>query len=1469
MHETKQITDYTKKRRGRAIWNRILTVLICAVVFCTTYALILPAVTKEGETFCGKEEHTHTEDCYASASDPEESDADPEPICGLEETEGHTHTENCYLPAHTHTGTCYTETEPVLTCEIPERHTHGTDCYEITETCICGQEESEGHTHTEGCFDAETGELLCDLAESEGHAHTETCDTTTETLICTIPEGHTHTGNCYTAGQATLTCGLEERAERELICTQKEGEGHTHTEACFPQEDAESDADSDADSTKELICDLEEHTHTLICYSNPEADVETAAVWEKTFADVELTGNWAEDVLAIAKTQLGYQESTRNYDVTEDNKIKGYTRYGAWYGDPYGDWCAMFVSFCLHYAELDEAGMPLDANCEHWIQTLTEEGIYEKAEAYTPKPGDLVFIDWNDDDKAEHIGLVAEVTEETDEAPTAIRTIEGNASDTVKYVDYKLTDAKLLGYGVMPENPEFLETTAVTAEQKQDKNNRLTPIRSADTKDIVEINLYDYGTNINENYQKNKNYPGFQQDNGTKELGETLSQYGYNFGNNITADLNAGQSNVTNQGGDINTTTNGANSPISGAMSNTLINGYPALSDGTSLEYLFSNNTYAMKMNTANINGLFQYNSTTGAYTFNSRTNHAQFDQANNTFTLYNEIITSNFIMYPFGNFLPFNDINTQCTQASTIDGDYFQTIAASAAYKYNNSYNERYKTLATVLDAFDGLMDETYRTNWTAADAANAYFAAAGINKAFKNSDLTNIYSIDYDEETNFYFGMEIKMNFLQPKGGITGLNNDQQMVFYFTGDDDVWVYVDDVLFLDLSGIHRHVGGEIDFVNGEIKYYNLDKTTGDVATTPYKTVSFEDVLEAAGKGTDSLNETGTFKNYTTHSFNFYYMERGAGSGVCRMNFNFPLLKQNTISVSKEVSSDALVLGDPDYKFQVLKADENGNKTSELFISAGTSYTIYSITSGEKVGTGMTDENGVFTLKADQRAEFTGLSENSGKYYVRELLDETVVGQYGEITVSGEAITTENNVTVGSETFTGADSPVKDISDGVTVFLFDNTVAEEKLGSLSIQKQLTPYPKERSTKTFDIAVTLDGTPLPVGTTYTVGSETRTVQNAGIITISADETAVISRILAGTAFTVQETTNSAAGYTVTYTTPAGTVFETQNGQVVGTIQLNTTVEMIVTNAEQGTSIEIPGTKAMTAYDGAEHTYEFQLTEVTDQTGSDHKADGLTQTVSATVADRKVDFSFQIDYVYADLSSSPTTYYYKITELSAVDTLPNDTFYVVAVTVTEQDGTLTAVRTGLWKNGESVTDATASADFTNTLVGSLRLSKTVAGSEDAKQQDFTFTITLNPGNSGLDELPTAYPAQHTNAAGETTEKTINFENGVATVTLKHGETLTISGIPYGAVWTITESAADGFRVTTKVNETDGSGTETSGSITTTETAVAYTNTQGYELPQTGGSGIQRYTMAGLMLTLCSAVCLLYRKHRRETT
>lgn len=387
----------SKKRRRRR-WQKVVGALAAVVAFCTTYALILPAITEEHTTICGLEEHVHTETCYQETQ---------RLVCGLEETEGHTHTEGCYIE------------EPVLLCGLEETggHVHTEDCYTEEPVLLCGQEESEDHVHSAECWGTERV-LTCGLEETEPHTHSEDCWGT----------------------ERVLACGLEE------------AESHVHTEACYETEQT-------------MICELEEHDHTEECYapvedepeSDPTADVETQADWEATLRDITLTGEWPQDVLAVAESQLGYQESSRNFAINEDGKLKGYTRYGAWYGDPYGDWCAMFASFCLHYAEVED--FPLEANCQRWIEALRGEkyDLYREAhpeepeEPYLPNPGDLIFFDWESGEEADHVGFVAEFIPASDGVPAQIKTLEGNAGDRVRYETYEVSDSRILGYAALPE----------------------------------------------------------------------------------------------------------------------------------------------------------------------------------------------------------------------------------------------------------------------------------------------------------------------------------------------------------------------------------------------------------------------------------------------------------------------------------------------------------------------------------------------------------------------------------------------------------------------------------------------------------------------------------------------------------------------------------------------------------------------------------------------------------------------------------------------------------------------------------------------------------------------------------------------------------------------------------------------------------------------------------------------------------
>ena len=224
----------------------------------------------------------------------------------------------------------------------------------------------------------------------------------------------------------------------------------------------------------QTYCGNEEHEHTLQCFSNPDADVESQEDWEKSLADISLTGKPNDDLIAIAKSQVGYQESSKNYHVTEDGQQKGYTRYGAWYGDTYGDWNAMFVAFCLNYTGIQE--YPADADCSVWAQQLQTEpyNYFRTKDAYQPQSGDLIFFDTDEDGTADHMGIVDSIDSENDK----MQTIEGDVSDRVEYRTYSSDDATILGYGIIPADAE--EDSNEVAAQKDDAQPGLTAVEAPD-----------------------------------------------------------------------------------------------------------------------------------------------------------------------------------------------------------------------------------------------------------------------------------------------------------------------------------------------------------------------------------------------------------------------------------------------------------------------------------------------------------------------------------------------------------------------------------------------------------------------------------------------------------------------------------------------------------------------------------------------------------------------------------------------------------------------------------------------------------------------------------------------------------------------------------------------------------------------------------------------------------------------------
>ena len=245
MRDLHNVGKYAARRKRNRIWRSIVTGIAGVVVFCTTYALILPAITLETQEYiCGQEAHTHGPECYQLT-------------CGLEEIFSHTHSDECYdgqtlictleeRTVHHHTASCYSQPTPICGQEAAEAHTHTPACSGIQPVLVCGQEEAQAHAHSDSCYT--DGVLTCALAETPGHTHSDSCYQEQSVLLCGKAEtqGHTHTEECYPAD-----------FEPELICGQEDIPEHRHSEECYTR-----------------ICELEEHTHSELCVDSHEAYVE-------------------------------------------------------------------------------------------------------------------------------------------------------------------------------------------------------------------------------------------------------------------------------------------------------------------------------------------------------------------------------------------------------------------------------------------------------------------------------------------------------------------------------------------------------------------------------------------------------------------------------------------------------------------------------------------------------------------------------------------------------------------------------------------------------------------------------------------------------------------------------------------------------------------------------------------------------------------------------------------------------------------------------------------------------------------------------------------------------------------------------------------------------------------------------------------------------------------------------------------
>lgn len=248
-------------------------------------------------------------------------------------------------------------------------------------------------------------------------------------------------------------------------------------------------------------------------------------------------------------------------------------------------------------------------------------------------------------------------------------------------------------------------------------------------------------------------------------------------------------------------------------------------------------------------------------------------------------------------------------------------------------------------------------------------------------------------DSDDNRYsFGMNLGADFYMPKDGKV---NNQNMVFDFTGDDDVWVFIDDVLVLDLGGIHQALGGSIDFAADKIKYDKV-QSHGD---TPAATIT--EAFRKAGKKWDS-------KAYTTHHLSFFYLERGDGGSNCKISFNLPVKPSKAIDIEKETLGT--IDANKQFQFQLFVDGSKDPYQGE--------YSVYNAHTNQVVNPdASTENNGVIKLAGGQfaRVQADNFTDDT-KYTVRELnsSDYTVSANGSPMTQQGS----DNNAYAETGSFT-------------------------------------------------------------------------------------------------------------------------------------------------------------------------------------------------------------------------------------------------------------------------------------------------------------------------------------------------------------------------------------------------------------------------------------------------------------------
>ena len=817
---------------------------------------------------------------------------------------------------------------------------------------------------------------------------------------------------------------------------------------------------------------------------------------------------------------------------------------------------------------------------------------------------------------------------------------------------------------------------------------------------------------------------------------------------------------------------------------------YPVLTEENhrSLSKWFSDSE-SYKVNNLFIKSVYDE---TGYFYYNSAENFATLKNSNgettNKFTVYNQLCSpsneNQYFYYNRGNFMPYNTLYP---------------------YRPWDKVRNLYKDLT---------LEDTKIESLSSADPR--------YNEALYNVNGT----------ADFYFGMYGTAEFYQP---VDGKVNNQNMIYEFTGDDDMVVYIDGILVLDLGGVHDAQTGRINFATGDVDY----TTTANLTTFKKGHTTIKEQFEKAlakrkkngtlvgngqttydGKTYDDLKKTwkgNTFTDNSFHKIQFFYMERGAGASNLKLKVNIPTIPKGSVTVQKQV--EGLNPEQAKNETYTLQLKTRG-KEEEQFSSRVYKYTLstdtepYHETNGE----------GKFSIPGNATATFIDIDDGTDVKVSEELrkgdfyeyaVTYTPTGTSGESGIVTASANGHVNITVTNTT-----NKAK------------NLTVEKKFRINGTESNVAPNPDEFKQTTFQLKqISADGTKydnLGDAIQYIQpedGSYSYTFEN-----LDPRKTYKVEEIFA----TANKGGNENSPYShTTYIVGDGT---SGNGTESAGISLESNKTVTFTNVYEKAKTSIQFTKIEEVEAGKSTPLEGAEFKI-------YRNEAATEEDLIATATSGQDGVVKFENLPYDNKTGATTSYY-IKETKAPDG------YVLSNTV--YTATIAANRAVTIKGG---TDVTTLADGTITIANTptqITFIKKDAN-DDGKKIKATFKITKKDG---------------------TTLANVEGIDAIGQFTANSNPGTTLTHLPDGEYELTEITAPGGYNLLTKkisFTITNGQlGGENENGVVTFDSKkkiVTIFNTAGIQLPETGGMGTLMTTMSGMALMLIALGYLILVKRREK--